>query len=148
MPEEGRLSRELSGRQQVADDGNAGNQQWQPVNSPWITADYNKARSELFLAAMHVHECFIRAASEKMVGNIRLMGHADAAGQEVDKAIWQCYTLLIPAIAVTPAASLALFKGLKQEELGLVVVDQNSLTSSQSAAAAIWRARRVVVINK
>ncbi|WP_010272210.1 hypothetical protein [Paenibacillus senegalensis] len=120
---------------------------WLPVSAPWVTPSYNRLRSELFLVSMHVHECFIRAAAAKMAGNIRLMGQADAVGQGIDKALWDSFTLLIPVIAVSPSASLSLFKGLKQEELGWLVVDKSSLASSQSAAAAVWRAKRSIVLS-
>lgn len=120
---------------------------WLPISSPWVTPSYNRKRSELFLAAMHLHECFNRAASAKMSGNIRLMGHSDAVEQGIDKAIWDSFTLLIPVIAVSPSTSLSLFKGLKQEELGWVVVDKSSLASTQSAVAAVWRAKRTIVLS-
>lgn len=115
--------------------------------APWITESYNRARSNLFLAAMDVHECFIRAASSRMIGNTALLGQLASVDRETVKPLWDAFTLVVPVITASLASISSLFRGIGQEELGWLFVDRDSLPCSQAAVGPVWRSRKTVMVS-
>ncbi len=118
--------------------------------SPFITRELSEARSELFLSAMHVHECFIKASVSKIIGNIiwfsKLNSLDTFAEKEVFKAVWDVFSLIVPVVSTSFASIASMFKGMGMESLGWLIVDEAGQAVPQAAVGAVWRANRTVVV--
>lgn len=119
-------------------------------SSPWITQEFSEARSKLFLAAMHVHECFVRASVSKIIGNVILFSKLNSldtfAEKEVFKPIWDVISLIIPVVSTSFASVSSMLRGVGGECLGWLIVDEAGQAVSQAAVGAIWRSQRAVVV--
>ncbi|WMT41747.1 AAA domain-containing protein [Paenibacillus sp. D2_2] len=119
-------------------------------SSPWITQEFSEARSKLFLAAMHVHECFVRASVSKIIGNVILFSKLNSldtfAEKEVFKPIWDVVSLIIPVISTSFASVSSMLRGVGSESLGWLIVDEAGQAVPQAAVGAIWRSQRTVVV--
>lgn len=119
-------------------------------SSPWITQEFSAARSKLFLAAMHVHECFVRASVSKIIGNVILFSKLNSldtfAEKEVFKPIWDVISLIIPVVSTSFASVASMFRGIGSESLGWLIVDEAGQAVPQAAVGAVWRAQRTVVV--
>ncbi|WP_171005569.1 ATP-binding protein [Bacillus sp. E(2018)] len=118
--------------------------------APWVTDEYTKARAQLFLEAMNVHEKFIIASIEKVYGNLKLFDQFSnldlLSHKDVIQPIWDVFTLVVPVISTTFASFSSLFRGLEAESLGWLFIDEAGQAVPQAAVGAIWRAQKVVVV--
>lgn len=119
-------------------------------SSPFITQEFSEARSKLFLAAMHVHECFVRASVSKIIGNVILFSKLNSldtfAEKEVFKPIWDVISLIIPVVSTSFASVSSMFRGVGSESLGWLIVDEAGQAVPQASVGAIWRSQRTVVV--
>lgn len=122
------------------------------LSSPWGDAIWNKARTDLFLAALQLHKAFIRANASHMRDNfwvVRDMISGGPTGNNsptVIRSAWASLFMVIPVISTTFASFRRLFYRMGSEELGWVIIDEAGQASPQAAAGAIWRGRRTVVL--
>ncbi len=118
--------------------------------SPWVTDEYTRARSYLFLEAMNLHEKFIIAAIEKMYGNLVMfkeLGKLDInQHKDAVKPIWDSFTLVIPVVSSAFASISSLFKGLDGESFGWLFIDEAGQAVPQHAVGSIWRAKKTIVV--
>ena len=104
-------------------------------------------RSELFIAAMTLHEAWL-AETLRTKGGFRgnlmaianiLQGKSPTTADDTRLA-WQSVFLLIPVISSTFASIGRLFRYLEPGTLGWVLIDEAGQAVPQSAVGAIWRA--------
>lgn len=120
--------------------------------SPWLDEKYNRARSELFLAALALHEAFIRDQHVKMHQNLLAAREVlrNAVSSTVDpvavRAAWEALFLVVPTITTTFASVPKLFASLKNEALGWLFIDEAGQSAPQAAYCGIARARRAVLV--
>ncbi|WP_413115325.1 DEAD/DEAH box helicase [Streptomyces sp. CY1] len=155
---------ELAARQDVADQARAAwgphvsTQQWlsddtaRELAAPWGDAEISQARSEVFLAALGLHEAFLRCTARTMYSN--LMAAMDAVRGNVPKTVskealraaWQSLFLLVPVVSTTFASLDRVFGRLGQEALGWLFVDEAGQATGQMAVGGMWRSARTVVV--
>jgi hypothetical protein len=122
------------------------------TRSPWVDDAWNRARAEVFLEALHLHEALILGAPDLVRRNLLgamdlLQGRlSEAAGRPAIRAAWSTLFLVVPVISTTFASFDRLFAHLHEEELGWLLIDEAGQAVPQAAAGAISRARRVVVV--
>lgn len=113
----------------------------------------NRTRSELFLAAMALHEAWL-AETLRPKGGFRgnlmaisnvLQGKNPTTADDTRLA-WQSVFLIIPLISSTFASVGRLFRYLEPQSLGWVFIDEAGQALPQSAVGAIWRAKKVLSI--
>jgi hypothetical protein len=122
------------------------------TRSPWVDDAWNRARAEVFLEALHLHEALVLGAPDLVRRNLLgamdlLQGRlSEAAGRPAIRAAWSTLFLVVPVISTTFASFDRLFAHLHEEELGWLLIDEAGQAVPQAAAGAIARARRVVVV--
>lgn len=120
--------------------------------SQWLTPDLDVARSELFLAALELHRDFLRVTAAKAQQWLRAATevvagvHPPELGVDQVRAAWQFFFLVVPMVSTTFASAGRMLDQVGREGIGWLFVDEAGQAAPQYAAAAIWRARRVVVV--
>ena len=119
--------------------------------APWNSKRINILREKLFLEAMNLHKTlvensrFLRAQldtfSKWMRGQLEPSDQKKFAG-----ALLQSFFLVVPVISTTFASVSSFLRYIKQEEIGLLLIDEAGQALPQSAVGAIWRAKKVVVV--
>lgn len=120
--------------------------------APWTDAAWNDARTTVFLAALQLHKEFLRHVPAEMhrslLGAIDVLSGAAPKDLSEDKALeaWHALFFLVPVISTTFASLPRMFSHLGRESLGWMLIDEGGQATPQSAAGAIWRAKRAVVV--
>ncbi|MFE4216244.1 AAA domain-containing protein [Streptomyces sp. NPDC056844] len=120
--------------------------------APWGDEEISRARSEMLLAALGLHEAFLRCTARTMYAN--LMAAMDAVAGNVPKTVpkdplraaWQSLFLLVPVVSTTFASLNRVFGRLGQEALGWLFIDEAGQATGQMAVGGMWRAARTVVV--
>lgn len=123
----------------------------QHTSSLWVSRKLDHARSELFLAALHLHEAalMVNAATWfKTFLSIRnvLTGQSSVRTQEDLLTIWRSLFFVVPVISTTLASFGRLFRDLGASSLGWLLIDEAGQATPASVAGAMWRAHRAVVV--
>ncbi|WP_404962454.1 DEAD/DEAH box helicase [Streptomyces sp. 147326] len=120
--------------------------------APWSDPEITKARTEVFLAALGLHEAFLRCTARTMYAN--LMAGMDAVAGAVPetvpeahlRAAWQSLFVVVPVVSTTFASLDRVFGRLGPEALGWLFVDEAGQATPQMAVGGMWRTRRTVVV--
>lgn len=124
---------------------------YRELRAPWSDADWNRARTECFLAALDLHEATLLAAGRKAQQNLRvvfdlLSGRAAGLPHEITRAAWQTLFLVVPVISTTFASMPNLLSGLRAGDLGWLLVDEAGQAEPQQVAGGLWRCQRAVIV--
>jgi hypothetical protein len=110
-------------------------------------------RSELFVAALSLHEAWLASVSKPKEGFLpNIYAIKDVlSGRRLEKPldallIWQSLFLIVPIVSTTFASFHNQFGDLGSGSLGWLFVDEAGQAVPQAAVGAVWRARRAVVI--
>src|SRR5690625_434832 len=122
------------------------------LHAPWLDAEIDAARSQLFLAALQLHQDFLANTAGDMTHGLRAALEVLAGScphrlePEKRQAAWQLFFLVVPLVSTTFASFARMLTGLGQESLGWLLIDEAGQAAPQYAAGAIWRAQRVVAV--
>lgn len=122
------------------------------LHAPWLDAELDQARSDLFIAALQLHEDFIANTAEVMLHGMRAACEIVAGRVPIDLepekilAAWQLFFLVVPLVSSTFASASRMFGGLGPESIGWLLIDEAGQAAPQLAVGAIWRARRVIAV--
>lgn len=119
----------------------------------WDTEDLAQKRSELFAAALSLHEAWIAAVGKAKAGfRPNILAIADLlSGHRLEDPsnalpIWQSLFLITPIVSTTFASFHSQFGDLEAASLGWLFIDEAGQAVPQAAVGAMFRAQRAVVI--
>lgn len=117
-----------------------------------ISPQLDTLRAKIFLQAMELHQLTILANAGRFISNLRAVT-AMLEGANQDKLLpenrpmlWDALFFVVPVVSTTLAAFDRLFVGMGQNSLGWLLIDEAGQATPQSAAGAIWRSQRAVLI--
>ncbi len=118
--------------------------------APWLDAEVDAARSDLFAAAVRLHEAFVFAGGSDVRRGMAaaadvVAGETDGLTEPVLLAAWQLFFLAVPVVSATFASTGRMFAGLGREALGWLFVDDAGRIAPQLAVRALWGVKRAVV---
>lgn len=123
------------------------------LSSPWADQAWNEARTRVFVEALNLHRAFIACVPAKVRKNLHgamdiLSGKVSASlgGEEAFRSAWATLFFLIPVVSTTFASFDRLFSHCGRESLGWLLIDEAGQATPQSAAGALWRAKRALVV--
>lgn len=123
------------------------------LSSPWLTAEWNDARSKAFLAALALHKAYIGAHTEKFMANLSAVVDVIKGTVPVDELLsssaadaWRTLFFVMPVVSTTFASFGRLFRHIDAEGLGWLLIDEAGQAAPQAAVGALWRARRAVIV--
>ena len=125
---------------------------WQQPNanlqktSPWLSPRIQSIRTELFWSSVRLHKYFIVLARKPLCSNITalmrlLKGELPSEHHTNVRSLWASLFLTVPVVSTTFASMQRLFRHLKQEEIGWLMVDEAGQTPPHYPVGAIWRAK-------
>ncbi len=119
---------------------------------PWLDEEWNRARSEVFLAALRLHAAFITGTASLLRQNLAtaimlLQGKAPRdLSEPIALAAWQSLFLVVPVVSTTFSSLPRLLRHLGREALGWLFIDEAGQARPQAVVGALWRSRRVVAV--
>ena len=121
------------------------------LSAPWVDLELNEARSELFLAALAVHQAFVRNCSAPLKKNLArwvdlVNGHRKDLTKDDIKHLWQTFFLVVPVVSTTFASISRLFDRLSPESIGWLLIDEAGQCTPAAAVGALQRAKRALVL--
>lgn len=122
------------------------------LHTPWLDEELALARSDLFIAALTLHQDFLANSARDMLSGLRAAGEVLTGQHPRDlepakiRAAWQLFFLTVPLISTTFASASRMFAGIGPEAIGWLLIDEAGQASPQHAVGAIWRAQRTVVV--
>jgi hypothetical protein len=120
-------------------------------SAPWVDEELNQARTDLFLAALNVHEQFIRQAATPFKTNLRrwvdlVKGDRKKLSDEQILDLWQTLFLVVPVISTTLASVQKMFDRLPPAAFGWLLIDEAGQGIPQAVVGALQRAKRAIVV--
>jgi AAA domain/Domain of unknown function (DUF4351) len=121
------------------------------LSAPWVDKELNQARTELFLAALNVHEQFIRQAAEPIKTNLDqwvklVKGEQKKLSDDQILQLWQTFFLVVPVASTTLASMRRLLGRLPVASLGWLLIDEAGQATPQAAVGALQRTKRAVIV--
>jgi hypothetical protein len=121
------------------------------LSSPWADETWNRARTRVFLEALHLHRTFVECEPVRIKNNLHgaidlLTGKGASTDARALRSAWATLFFVIPAVSTTFASFDRLFASLGRESLGWLLIDEAGQALPQAAAGAIWRSRRTLVL--
>lgn len=122
------------------------------LRAAWLDEELDAARSDLFIAALRLHQDFLSNAAADMCHGLRaaveVIGGNAPPDLEPEKllAAWQLFFLAVPMVSTTFASAGRMFGALGADSIGWLLIDEAGQAAPQCAVGAIWRAQRTIAV--
>ena len=121
--------------------------------TPWWPIAAQRARDEVFVAAILLHRAFIDAAARPLRHNLAALMNAfttqtlpTAEKQALLPDLWSSLFLVVPLVSTTFASVNRMLGKLPPESLGWLLVDEAGQALPQAAVGVIVRTKRAVIV--
>jgi hypothetical protein len=146
-------ARERIGRGFIDEDFFAREHADKQTTVPWLNAEQQRARDEVFVAAVALHKAFVDAAAQKLRHNLGVLINV-LGGRSLPTAekralipdLWSSFFIAVPLISTTFASVERMFGDLPAEGLGWLFVDEAGQAVPQAAVGALMHTRRAVIV--
>lgn len=124
----------------------------QQAFTPNYTAEAQRIRDDVFIAAIKLHKAFIDASAKQVRQNLSAYFYCLGSGRlpedkkELLPHLWSTAFLLTPVISTAFASVGRMFKDLPVESIGWLLIDEAGQATPQAAVGAIARAKRVMSV--
>ncbi|WP_371366385.1 DEAD/DEAH box helicase [Sporomusa rhizae] len=120
-------------------------------SSPWGYSALNILREQLFLEALQLHKAFIynsKYLRENLDAFGKMMRGKIPAGQLsiASPILLQSLFLIVPVVSTTFASVSSFLRDIPKNEIAYLFVDEAGQATPQSAAGAVWRAKKVIAV--
>lgn len=120
-------------------------------SSPWGYDSLNQCREKLFMEAMALHKAFVQNSKylrENLDAFSKLLRGKIPADQLPAAApvLLQSFMLIVPVVSTTFASVGTFLRYIPRQEIAYLFVDEAGQAMPQSAAGAIWRARKAIAV--
>lgn len=120
-------------------------------NACWQNKDINQLRSDVFAAALKLHEAWLveatrTAAFREQVMKINDVVLAKPHCGAVPVSIWQILFMIVPVVSTTFASLGRMFTALPPESLGWLMIDEAGQAIPQAAVGGLLRAKKAIVV--
>lgn len=126
--------------------------EYRQQNVPWQTDSLNIARSMLFLKALKVHKIFLMKNYKPIKNAIYLFTNLKKVNVNVAEQksylaqMWKTMHLIFPVQSTTFASFSSMYKGMGQDFIDYLFIDEAGQASPQAAAGALWRSKKAIVV--
>jgi hypothetical protein len=117
-----------------------------------VNPELDDLRARIFLKSVELHRLTILANAQRFLANLKSVdAMLTGAGRarillEQRPSLWDCFFFIVPVVSTTLASFDRLFAGMNQDSIGWLLIDEAGQATPQSAAGAIWRSRRAILI--
>lgn len=122
------------------------------LRAPWLDEELDRARSDLFLAALDLHRDLLANVPDQFLHSLRAAREVIAGGVPPDleaekiRAAWQNFFMVVPLVSTTFASVPRMLGKMGRESLGWLFVDEAGQAEPQLAAGALWRFERALIV--
>ncbi len=120
---------------------------------PWLTAAEQRARDDVFVAAVFLHKAFVDAAAKPLRHNLGVLMNTlgsrklpTTEKRALVPDLWASLFLAVPLISTTFASVERMLGDLPTESLGWLFVDEAGQALPQATIGALMRSRRAVIV--
>lgn len=118
----------------------------------WQTHELNFKRGMLFLKALKVHKVFLHKnyhhlkVSITMLQNLRSINLNITENKVNVGHMWKTLHLLFPVMSTTFASLGTMYRGIGEDFIDYLFIDEAGQASPQQAAGGLWRAKRAIIV--
>ncbi|MTV37480.1 DEAD/DEAH box helicase [Duganella radicis] len=118
----------------------------------WHDNELAQLRSELFAAALTLHEAWLAEVGKGggFGGNLfalaQLLTNQRPDDDTFIPLIWQSLFMVVPVVSTTFASLARQFHGMGADAIGWLFIDEAGQAVPQAAVGGLWRARRAIVV--
>lgn len=120
------------------------------LSTPYSSAYVNQLRSSIFLKSLDLHKYAILSNAKMFRNNLKLFfemfrGKVPITN-ETGAILWNTFFFCVPVVSTTLASVSRLFKNLKKETIGWLLLDEAGQATPQSIAGILWRSKRCIIV--
>ncbi|WP_431322915.1 DEAD/DEAH box helicase [Rhizobium sp. YTU87027] len=118
---------------------------------PGTSTAFERARCDMFIAAMRLHQSFVAHAWASIRPNLvawidLISAKARAWSEAAARDLWSTFSLLVPVVSSTFCSFSNVFGSMGRGSIPWLIVDEAGQASSQHAIDALSRAKRAIVV--
>lgn len=115
----------------------------------WMDEEWSKARTELFIKALALHQQVVMGAPKQFMRNLSLVCTA-MQSNDISKgarlAAWQTLFLVVPVVSSSFASIARMLSGIEGEAFGWAIVDEAGQALPQSAVGLLQRVKHAIAV--
>jgi AAA domain len=119
---------------------------------PWFIEGWRKARAQVFIQALKLHQTFFELEASRMRSNLFLINGLltgvpfQGLSQHAIRSAWASLFMVVPVLSSTFASFARSFGSLGVSEIGWLLVDEAGQATPQAAVGALWRSKRALMV--